>query len=199
MSKLNKFFYTFLTIFISFMNNAYADYTDNGDVQINLDTPRGIIKVVLFKQKEPELVNFFLKYVNSGFYNKLIFHRIIEGFVLQGGAYDSSFTLKELPLKSQISFTPSDLKNSFGTLSIVMRKDNSTITSPQFFINLADNNFLNSVEGNFEYDVIGKVVSGMDLVEKIARIKVGQREGMHNVPFYPNEAIINQIAIEKIL
>ena len=181
-----------LTFIVSFFicTSLYAENKEN--VIVNMSTSRGDIKFELFKQKEPELVDFFLKYIQNGFYNNLIFHRIVDGFILQSGAYDVNFKNKEIQLKSQQSFKHSELKNNFGTLALILRKDNSAITSPQFFINLADNPYLNSSEGNYEYEVIGKVISGLDVIEKISRIKVGQREGMYNVPFYANEAVINK-------
>ncbi|MES2615708.1 MAG: peptidylprolyl isomerase [Bdellovibrionota bacterium] len=179
----------FLILF--FVTNAFADNKE--DKIIDIVTNRGTIQIELFSQKNTDLVKFFLKYVETGFYNKLIFHRILEGFILQGGAYDVSFKNKEVQLKSQISFKHSEFKNNYGSVGLILRKDNSAITSPQFFINLSDNNYLNSQEGNYEYEVIGKVISGMDIVEKIAHAKIGQREGMYNVPFYPTEALINEV------
>lgn len=175
--------------------HAFAENKDN--TMISLNTSRGVVKIELFKQKEPELVEFFLKYVKDGFYNNLIFHRIIDGFIIQGGAYDDNFNSHEMQLKSQVSFKRSELRNNGGTIALILRKDHSAISTPQFFINLADNTYLNSSAGSsdYEYDVIGRVVSGMDVLEKIARIKIGQREGMYNVPFYPNEALISAIAL----
>jgi cyclophilin family peptidyl-prolyl cis-trans isomerase len=169
--------------------------TTNSNAQsiVEMITARGCVRIELFKQKEPELVEFFLKYVNLGFYNNLIFHRIIDGFMIQSGAYDKGFNNKEIQLKSQLTFKHIELKNNVGTIALILRKDNSAITAPQFFINLADNPFLNSLEGNYDYEVIGKIVSGMDVIEKIAHVKVGQREGMYNVPFYPSEAIIQEL------
>jgi len=191
-----KFILLFIIMNIFIFNQAHAENKHelpSGNVLIEMKTTRGIIKLELFKQKEPEIVEFFLKYVNSGFYNNLIFHRIMDGFIIQSGAYNKEFISKESQLKSQLTFKHLNLKNSFATIALILRKDNSAVTSPQFFINLADNPYLNSLEGNYEYEVIGKVVSGMDVIDKIARVKVGQREGMYNVPFYPNEALIEEI------
>lgn len=192
--------YLLFLVNLFFFINVYAgndsSISSENDILINLVTNRGVVKVSLFKQKEPELVNFFLKYVNSGFYNNIIFHRIIDGFIIQGGIYDSQFVSKETQLKSQLSFQHSDLKNNIGTFVLILHKGACATTSPQFFINLADNSSLNSFEGNFEYDVIGKVVSGMDVIEKIAHIKVGQREGMYSVPFYPNEAVLKEVSVQ---
>lgn len=186
----------FIILILFFTLTARAQNKD--DVVVDMITSRGTIRMSLFKQKEPELVNFFVQYIREGFYSNLIFHRILDGFILQGGAYDANFKLKEISLKNQISFQHSLLKNNYGTVALILRKDNSAITSPQFFINLADNPYLNTSEGNFEYEVIGKVISGFDVIEKIARVKVGQREGMYNVPFYPKEALIKEMNIVSL-
>jgi peptidyl-prolyl cis-trans isomerase A (cyclophilin A) len=169
---------------------------NNNDPIILINTNRGNIKVSLYEKNNPELVELFLNNIDSGNYNQLIFHRIIEGFIIQSGKFDENFNNKEIELKNSISFSHSNLKNTYGTLSLIVRKNSAINTLPQFFINLTDNESLNKPEGNYQYEVIGKIISGLDIIEKVAHLKVGQREGMHNVPFYPKEAIINNIKIE---
>jgi peptidyl-prolyl cis-trans isomerase A (cyclophilin A) len=181
---------------VAFVGKSFA-LVPKEDVEVDFVTSRGTVKFDLFKQKESDFVDYFLKYVDSGFYNNTIFHRILEGFVLQGGGYDVGFKEKIIVIKSQLSPVRSQIKNTAGTIALILRKDNSPMLSPQFFINLADNLYLDAADGNFEYHVIGKVFAGMEIVEKIARIKVGQREGMYNVPFYPNEAVIKSVFIAQ--
>lgn len=184
--------FTSLNIFLHLF--CLAD--DKSEEQsIEIATSHGPISIELFSQKEPELVQFFLSFVKSKYYDNLIFHRIIDGFILQSGAYDVNFTFKEVKLTSQTILPHSDLKNNYGTLSLILRKDSTHLTPPQFFINLADNNYLNSANGIFKYEVIGKVTKGFEVIEKIAHTKVGQREGMYNVPFFPKEALIQKVSM----
>lgn len=167
--------------------------------QIEISTTQGSIYVTLFQEKNPEEVGLFLKIVQSGFYSKTLFHRIVDGFILQGGVYDVSFHKKDIskPGKSDPIANENKMKNAFLTFALIRdRKDHSVLTN-QFFINLANNSMLDQGEERKDCDVIGEVTGGFDVIQKLSRIKIGQREGLYNVPFYPEEALIKSIQIVK--
>ncbi len=146
-----------------------------------LKTSQGDIKVELYPEKAPKSVANFLNYVKSGQYNGTIFHRVIPGFMIQGGGYTTSFvekpTLAPIPLESK-----NGLKNTTGTLAMARTSDPNSATS-QFFINTVDNTGLDYPNGDGNgYAVFGKVVSGMDVVKKIEGTPTTTRGPMANVP-----------------
>jgi peptidyl-prolyl cis-trans isomerase A (cyclophilin A) len=156
-----------------------------------LDTSLGPIKVVLNKDKAPITVDNFLKYVRARFYDGLVFHRVIPGFMIQGGGYDAALverTPRE-PIKNEAS---NGLRNSRGTLAMARTNAPNSATA-QFFINLKENARLDYGIGGAGYAVFGEVVEGMDVVDKIAAVtttlksskdpKTGQDMPMENVPF----------------
>ena len=137
-----------------------------------LETTSGDILVELYPDKAPETVANFLKYVDNGFYNKTIFHRVIPGFMIQGGGLTARMQQKdtEAPIKNEAD---NGLKNDRGTIAMARTMDPHSATA-QFFINLVDNDFLNfqAPSGNgWGYCVFGKVTEGMDVVDKIAKVK----------------------------
>ena len=151
------------------------------DPQVDLKTNLGTIRVELYPAKAPKSVANFLQYVKDGHYNGTIFHRVIPGFMVQGGGMSPSMAQKAtrppVPIESK-----NGLKNEVGTLAMARTSDPNSATS-QFFINLAANSFLDypGQDGN-GYTVFGKVVDGMDVVNKIAAVPTGN-QGMHqNVP-----------------
>lgn len=167
--------------------------------QIEISTAQGTVYVTLFQERNPEEVSFFLKTVQSGFYSKTLFHRIMDGFILQGGIYDASFHKKDIikPEKLDPITEANKAKNSLLTFALIRdRKDHSVLTN-QFFINLANNSMLDQGEERKDCDVIGEVTGGFDVIQKLSRLKIGQREGLYNVPFYPEEALIKSIQIVK--
>ncbi|MEA2101703.1 MAG: peptidylprolyl isomerase [Thermodesulfobacteriota bacterium] len=139
-------------------------------------TTSGDIKMEVYSEQAPVTVENFLKYVDDGFYDGLIFHRVIPGFVVQGGGMDSSMAEKSTnaPIKNEAD---NGLKNLRGTLSMARTQAVNSATS-QFFINLTDNTVLDHGTRDFGYAVFAKVVEGMDVVDEIARAKTGNR-GMH--------------------
>ena len=154
-----------------FSFTAYAgDSSTNPSVTIH--TSMGNIIVELYSQKAPITVKNFLKYTKTHFYAGTIFHRVIKGFMIQGGGYTTNFKEKQgfAPIKNEAS---NGLKNTIGTIAMARTSDPNSATS-QFFINVANNNFLNyngpSTPG---YCVFGKVVKGMDVVNKIADLPTG--------------------------
>ena len=147
----------------------------------------GDITIELFKEKAPISVENFLSYVKEGFYNGLIFHRVIKDFMIQGGGYTAQMQEKETkaPIKNEAG---NGLKNKRGTIAYARTPVINSATS-QFFINHVDNVFLDHKSNNpqeFGYAVFGKVVDGMDVVDKIAKVKVHSLpNGMQNVPVKP--------------
>lgn len=155
---------------------------------VQLDTSMGAIVIELNKEKAPVTVNNFLDYVKAGHYDGTIFHRVIPGFMVQGGGMDAEMNEKatKAPIKIEAD---NGLKNDLGTIAMARTQDPNSATS-QFFINVKDNDFLNhtgkSVQG-WGYTVFGKVTSGMDVVHKIEGVPTG-RYGMH--ADVPKEAVV---------
>lgn len=153
---------------------------------ITIETSMGTMEAELFQDKSPESVNNFLKYVEEKFYDDTIFHRVIEGFMVQGGGFTPGMKQKNThaPIKNEAT---NGLKNDRGTLAMARTNDINSATS-QFFINHADNNFLNH-SGNsphtYGYAVFGKLTKGLDILDKIAKAPTGN-SGLHqNVPKEP--------------
>lgn len=153
---------------------------------ILLETSMGNIKIELNPQKAPVTVKNFLDYVNSGFYNGTIFHRVIANFMIQGGGFTSE--IKQKPTKSPIKNEAGNgLKNKRGTIAMARTMVVDSATA-QFFINHKDNAFLDyrdsSVQG-FGYAVFGAVIEGMDVVDRIAAVSTGVQKGFQDVPVTP--------------
>ena len=144
-------------------------------------TSQGDIRVELYPEKAPKTVANFLDYVKAGQYNGTIFHRVIPGFMIQGGGYTTSYA--EKPTRAPIQLeSRSGLKNATGTISMARTGDPDSATA-QFFINTVDNDGLDypNPDGN-GYAVFGKVTSGMDVVKKIEGTPTTSRGEMANVP-----------------
>ncbi len=148
-----------------------------------LHTNFGDITINMHKDDAPNTVKNFLQYANAGFYDGTIFHRVIDGFMVQGGGFEPGMTQKEVhdPIQNEAN---NGLSNSHGTLAMARTQEPHS-ASAQFFINLTDNNFLDftseSVQG-WGYWVFGKVVEGMDIVEKMALVDTGNMYGHGDVP-----------------
>lgn len=148
------------------------------DPQVDVRTSLGTIRLELYPSKAPRTVENFLQYVKSGHYNGTVFHRVIDGFMIQGGGFDASYRQK--PTKAPIpneaqGGVKGGLKNEPGTIAMARTADPNSATA-QFFINVADNAFLNWGDPKSDghgYAVFGKVVSGMDVVTKIAKTPTG--------------------------
>ena len=145
-----------------------------------LTTSAGEIEVELDADKAPVSVKNFLDYVDAGFYNGTVFHRVIPGFMIQGGGFDTDMSQKETrdPIKNEAD---NGLRNLRGTLAMARTQAVNSATS-QFFINHNDNAFLDHGSRDFGYAVFGRVASGMDVVQKIAAAPTGSRGGHQNVP-----------------
>jgi len=154
-----------------------------GKTLVVLTTSLGEITVEVDAEKAPVTAANFLSYVDSGAFDGTIFHRVIPGFMIQGGGFTPD--MKQKPTKAPIPLeTKGGLKNARGTLAMARTNDPNSATA-QFFINLTDNDFLNAKPGTPGYAVFGKVVSGMEVVDKIAGVPTGNK-GMHqDVPVEP--------------
>ena len=154
------------------------------DPQVDVRTSAGTIRLELYPAKAPKTVENFLQYVRDGHYNGTIFHRVIDGFMIQGGGFEASY--KQKPTRDPVqNEAKNGLKNDVGTLAMARTSDPNSATA-QFFINVKNNDFLNyPAQDGHGYTVFGKVVSGMDVVEKIKGVATGSA-GMHNdVPLTP--------------
>jgi len=148
-----------------------------------VSTNLGDFTVELFNKEAPISVENFLQYVDDGYFDGTIFHRVIPGFMVQGGGFSEDMSQKKVrdAIKNEAD---NGLKNEKGTLAMARTNVVDSATS-QFFINVADNDFLNHGDRDFGYAVFGKVVEGMDVVEKITAVRTADR-GMHqNVPVEP--------------
>ena len=151
---------------------------------VELKTSEGTIKVQLADKEAPISVKNFLSYVGDKFYDGTVFHRVIDGFMIQGGGYTAEGDkLNEKQTKAPITNEAKNgLKNDKGTLAMA-RTSNPDSATAQFFINLVNNDRLNYPNPDgFGYAVFGKVVDGMDVVEKIGKAKTGYKQGMQDVP-----------------
>lgn len=150
---------------------------------IIINTSKGEIKIQLDADKAPDTVNNFLNYVRRSFYNDTIFHRVIDGFMIQGGGFTADMEQKitDKPIKNEAGQARA---NTRGSIAMARTMDPHSATS-QFFINVADNAFLNFTSPQpqgYGYCAFGEVVEGMDVVDAIAKTKTGQRHGHGDVP-----------------
>ncbi len=177
----------------SFASQAELDDTSH----VIIHTSLGDIEVELNHDKAPTTVENFIDYVDQGFYENTIFHRVIDGFMIQGGGLDANMNEKKT-LASIQNEADNGLTNQKWTISMARTSDPHS-ASAQFFINLSDNDFLNfknqSTNG-WGYCVFGKVTKGQDIVEAIAKVKTGNKHGHQNVPSSP--VVIKSIEIADL-
>lgn len=158
-----------------------------------METSQGKVTIELFQKESPLSLKNFLSYVKEGFYNGTTFHRVIPGFMVQGGGFTANMNQKSTgkPIKNEAA---NGLKNDRGTLAMARTGDPDSATS-QFFINLVNNSGLNRPQPDGHgYAVFGKVIEGMDVVDRIAGVRTGVRMGMRDVPLDPVE-----IKVVKVL
>ena len=151
---------------------------------VKLETSKGNIVIELNEQAAPVSVKNFIGYVEAGFYDGSIFHRVIPGFMIQGGGFTQQMVKKETrnPI---INEAKNGLSNMRGTIAMARTSDPDSATA-QFFINHRDNKFLNYIDDNKAgYAVFGKVTEGMDVVDAIASVETTTRNGMEDVPAEP--------------
>jgi len=147
---------------------------------IRFETTHGAFTVELYAEKAPQTVANFLRYVDEGFFDGTIFHRIVPGFVIQGGGLTPDFSQKKTHPPVQNEAT-NGVRNQRGTLSMARTNDIHSATS-QFFVNLADNEFLDERPGQHGYAVFGHVTEGMDVIDRIAALPTGRRKGFTDAP-----------------
>ena len=163
---------------------------------IKLNTNKGTIIIELDAEKAPETAANFMQYAKDEFYNGTIFHRVISGFMIQGGGMEPG--MKEKASRDNIkNEAENGLKNDRGTVAMARTPDPHSASS-QFFINLKDNDFLNFTSADaqgFGYCVFGKVVEGMDIVEEIEKVATGSAGGHQDVP--TEDVVIESVEIEE--
>lgn len=147
---------------------------------IRFETSLGSFDIELDEKEAPLSAANFLAYVDAGFFDGTLFHRVIPGFMIQGGGMTAGLAQKETraPIQNEAK---NGLRNLRGTLSMARTNDIHSATS-QFFVNLVDNAFLDHSPGNYGYAVFGRVTAGMDTVDKIAQVKTGRSRGHGDVP-----------------
>ena len=177
MTKFKCFILTVL--FFSFSISSFAA----DPVKVKMTTTKGDIILELYPDKAPVTVKNFVNYADMNFYDKTIFHRVINDFMIQGGGFTDAENRKETqsPIKNEAD---NGLKNDRGTIAMARTRDPHSATA-QFFINLKNNDFLNhtrkSING-WGYTVFGKVTGGMEVVDTIARVKTTKKGRQQNLP-----------------
>lgn len=162
--------------------------------QVEFKTSMGTIAVELYQDKAPKTVANFVQYIKEGHYKDTVFHRVIDGFMIQGGGFDPKMSEKKTraPIDNEAG---NGLKNEAGTLAMARTNQVHSATA-QFFINLKSNDFLNYREATpdgYGYAVFGKVTKGMDIVERIGKVSTGNSGQFQDVPRIP--VVIESVAI----
>lgn len=162
----------------------------------NIKTSKGSFKVKLDPENAPITVENFKKYANAGYYSGTIFHRVMPGFMVQGGGFDEQGNQKptEAPIKIESN---NGLKNNRGTIAMARTQVPDSATS-QFFVNLVDNDFLNftaETTQGYGYAVFGEVIDGMDVIDEIAKVKTGNNGPHANWP--EDNVIIESVSLEE--
>lgn len=161
------------------------------DTRIQISTNQGDVELKLYDEKTPATVENFLSYIKEDFYAETLFHRVIPGFMVQGGGFEVGMVKKptKAPVKNEAqSFIP----NKRGTIAMARTSAPDSATS-QFFINLVNNNFLNKSASQAGYAVFGEVVNGLEVIDAIAETKTGRRGPYGDVPV--NDVIIRSIKV----
>ena len=165
-------------------------------VTVTMETSKGVITLELDKEKAPESVENFVAYAKSGHYDGTVFHRVIPGFMIQGGGFDTAMKQKATNPPIRIE-ADNGLKNTRGTVAMARTSDPNSATS-QFFINAKDNDFLNHTAPTpqgWGYAVFGKVTDGMDVVESIENVATANKAGHQDVPV--TEVIIEKVTVQE--
>ncbi len=180
MKVLNTFKLLSIQIILISFFSACSFKDDKNEVRVEIKTTMGNIELSLDEKKAPITVANFIKHANAGFYEATIFHRVIPGFMIQGGGLDRDMREKVVNLTIKNEST-NGLSNQRGTIAMARTRDPDSATT-QFFINLVDNQRLDAKPGRPGYAVFGKVTSGMDVVDKIAAVKTTSKYRYRDVP-----------------
>jgi len=183
----------FSLLFLFLLSLPLASLASKNTVVV-LNTTMGSIEIELFEQEAPIGTMNFLKYAESGFYQNVIFHRIIKGFMIQGGGFDRNMNRKKVnaPIKNEAKNGKLNIR---GTLSYA-RTNNVDSATSQFFINLVDNHFLDyKNDRKYGYAVFGRVIKGLDVVDRIGSVKTGYLGRHKDVPLEP--VIIKSVTVKK--
>jgi len=179
---LNKLFTALLALHKCKMMHSSYSLTKKKKKMVKLHTNHGVITLQLDAEKAPATVQNFLDYVNAGFYENTIFHRVIASFMIQGGGFEPGLHQKKVnaPIKNEAA---NGLKNDKYTIAMARTGEPHSATA-QFFINTGDDNsFLNYPgQDGWGYCVFGKVIEGMDVVDAIRKVKTGSKSGHQDVP-----------------
>lgn len=171
-----------------------AAFTAQAETRAVMETDMGKIELSLDETKAPKTVANFVNYAEKGFYNNTVFHRVIDNFMIQGGGFTANMTQKDTD-KAIANEADNGLKNTVGTIAMARTANPNSATS-QFFINTADNDFLNftaPTPQGYGYAVFGKVTSGMDVVNKISKVQTATRGFHQHVPVKP--MVIRKVSI----
>ncbi|PFG08430.1 peptidylprolyl isomerase [Marinobacter sp. LV10MA510-1] len=189
MPAVKRFFPAFcfsvLTATCALVGTANADdsaseFSNQDLVKVDVITSEGQFTLQLRPDVAPDTVANFLEYVRSSYYDDTVFHRVIPGFMIQGGGFTEQLQRKKTrpPIRNEAT---GSLPNLRGTLAMARTNAPDSATA-QFFVNLTDNDFLNPNSRSAGYAVFGKVVSGMGVIDAIANVQTGSRQGMNDVP-----------------
>jgi peptidyl-prolyl cis-trans isomerase A (cyclophilin A) len=162
---------------------AHSHAAENALTRVTMETSLGNLVIELDPRRAPITTENFLRYVDAGYYDGLIFHRVIPGFMIQGGGFDATLTRRE-PGEGIINESGNGLINVKGSIAMARTSDPNSASS-QFFINTNFNNQLDARPGSHGYAVFGRVVDGMDTVMKIERVATGRMKEMNDVPREP--------------
>ncbi|WP_177419024.1 peptidylprolyl isomerase [endosymbiont of Lamellibrachia barhami] len=185
------FLKTLLTLLLS---GIFANIVAAETVRVMMETSQGNILLALDREKAPKTVDNFVQYVEDGFFNGTIFHRVIKGFMIQGGGFTSDMDRKE-PRNPVSNEAKNGLKNKRGSIAMA-RTSNPHSATAQFFINHKDNLSLDYPKPDgWGYAVFGEVIEGMDVVDRIASQPTGIKSGMRDVPTTP--IVIEKVSVVK--
>lgn len=180
---MRTFIFSMMLLLTTTLSFATENLMSDSSSKVKLTTSLGEIVIQLNPEKAPISSANFLTYVNEGFYNGTIFHRVIPGFMAQGGGFDTDFNQKAVhdPIKNEAD---NGLPNKRGTIAMARTNVPDSATA-QFFINYKDNSFLNyssPTTSGWGYAVFGEVIEGMDIVDEMAKQPTGNRGGHQDVP-----------------
>ena len=189
-------FFAVLGLLLQAPAPAAAPHPAPGNPVVVVETSAGAITIELFKDQAPVSAENFLQYVREGFYNGTIWHRVVPGYVIQGGGYTPDLTEKPTrpPIQNEAT---NGLSNVRGTVAMARTRALRSATS-QFYINLASNISLDHrgfSPDDFGYAVFGRVIDGMDVVDRIASVRTGSKDGMDDVPLTP--VVIKSVTEKK--